>query len=83
MKYTPPTPEDLKALRDSLGLTQGQMADFVQVAGGQQWRKYTGGEKPRKMNLHMLFYIAAKLELSEEELDRIYKRMVDIGAVIE
>lgn len=83
MKYTPPTPEDLRELRDSLGLTQAQMADFVQVAGGQQWRKYTGGENPRKMNLHMLFFIAAKLELSEDEVDRVFKKMTEIGATLE
>jgi predicted transcriptional regulator len=83
MKYTPPTPDDLRAIRDDLDLTQSEMADFIHVAGGQQWRKYTGGKNPRHMSFHMFFFLAAKLCLSDKEFDHVYKKMVELGATIE
>ncbi|MCU7850057.1 MAG: XRE family transcriptional regulator [Candidatus Thiodiazotropha sp. (ex Lucinoma kastoroae)] len=83
MKYTPPTPENLRAIRDDLGLTQSSMADFVNVAGGQQWRKYTGGQSPRHMSFHMLFFLAARLSMNDSNLNKVYKKMIDLGATIE
>ncbi|WP_084084920.1 hypothetical protein [Cupriavidus sp. USMAA2-4] len=56
------------------------MAELFALAGGQQWRKYTGGESPRVMGEDRLFYAAARLTLSEEELARVYAKMRDIGA---
>ncbi|MEW8506997.1 MAG: hypothetical protein AB2598_09845 [Candidatus Thiodiazotropha sp.] len=81
--YEAPSVDNLRKLKDELGLTQSEMADFVGVAGGQQWRKYTGGQSPRKMNFHMLFYIAAKLTLTEQEMEVVYKRIVELGAKYE
>ncbi|MEW7987012.1 MAG: helix-turn-helix transcriptional regulator [Candidatus Thiodiazotropha sp.] len=83
MKYTPPTTNDLQAIRKGLGLTQSEMAEFIHVAGGQQWRKYTGGKNPRQMSFHMLFFLSAKLCLETDELDRVYKKMVELGASLE
>ncbi|MES9987059.1 MAG: helix-turn-helix transcriptional regulator [Candidatus Thiodiazotropha endolucinida] len=83
MKYTPPTTDDLQVIRKDLGLTQSEMAEFIHVAGGQQWRKYTGGKNPRHMSFHMLFFLAAKLTMDRDELDRVYKKMVELGATIE
>lgn len=83
MIYTPPTTEDLQALRDELGLTQSQMAEYVGVAGGQQWRKYTGGAHPRHMSFHMLFYVASRDVLDESTRDAIIKRMTELGATFE
>lgn len=76
--YTPPTPEDLKELRDKLGLTQAQMAKFVGLAGDWQWRKYTGGKSPRNMSMHMLFYISAKLVLDDKQIRKITEKMEEI-----
>jgi hypothetical protein len=59
------------------------MADFIRVAGGQQWRKYTGGKAPRHMSYHMLFFLAAKLCLDSDDLDKVHKKMVELGATIE
>ena len=83
MKYTPPTPNDLQVLREWLCLTQSEMADYVGVAGGQQWRKYTGGTNPRQMSFHMLFYVAAKQVLTDEEMQRVLDQMRAIGAHVE
>ncbi|MCW6014884.1 XRE family transcriptional regulator [Serratia marcescens] len=81
-EYTPPAPEDLERLKSELGYTGNQMADIAGVASNSQWRKYTGGAEPRAMSPHILFFMAAQLALSDEELDRVIKKMADIGAVI-
>lgn len=31
------------------------MADLAAVAGDQQWSKYTGGQQPRTLSIHILF----------------------------
>jgi hypothetical protein len=78
--YTPPTPDDLNKLKESLNYTGNQMADLAGVASNSQWRKYTGGENPRAMSPHILFFIAAQTILNEKELKRITDKMKDIGA---
>ena len=80
--YTPPAPDDLNKLKEELGYTGNQMADLAGIASNSQWRKYTGGENPRAMSPHILFYMAAQLALSDEELQRVVKKMQDIGASI-
>lgn len=80
--YTPPSPEDLEALKKQLGYTGNQMADLAGVASNSQWRKYTGGESPRAMSPHILFFMAAQLALNGDELDRVLIKMRDIGAKI-
>ena len=82
MSYIPPTTQDLENLKNELGFTGIQMATLSKLAGGHQWRKYTGGHSPRNMGFHMLFFIAAKLELSEIEINKIFERMKKIGAQI-
>lgn len=81
-EYTPPSSADLSALKDELGLTGNAMADLAGVASNSQWRKYTGGESPRAMSQHILFYMAAQLTLSPEQLDLVLKKMAEIGAQI-
>lgn len=78
--YTPPTPDDLNRLKEALGYTGAQMADLAGVASNSQWRKYTGGESPRAMSPHILFYTAAQLALTPDELERVLSKMKDIGA---
>lgn len=82
MRYSPPKPEDLQRLKNELGLTGEQMAELFGVAGGQQWRKYTGGAQPREMAPQMLFFAAARLVLSDAELERVLTKMRQIGADI-
>ncbi|QQA77092.1 XRE family transcriptional regulator [Pectobacterium parmentieri] len=72
--YTPPTPDDLNTLKESLGNTGNQMADLAGVASNSQWRKYTGGESPRAMSPQ------ARLALTDDELQRVIEKMHDIGA---
>ncbi|MBZ6390661.1 MAG: helix-turn-helix domain-containing protein [Pantoea dispersa] len=81
-EYSPPSTDDLIRLKDELGYTGNQMADLAGVASNSQWRKYTGGESPRDMSPHILFFIAAQLALSEEDLNKVLKKMQDIGAEI-
>ncbi|TNV15155.1 XRE family transcriptional regulator [Buttiauxella sp. B2] len=78
--YTPPTADDLNRLKETLGYTGNQMADLAGVASNSQWRKYTGGESPRAMSPHILFYMAAQQVLSKNELDRVLDKMKEIGA---
>ncbi|MGX5055979.1 XRE family transcriptional regulator [Enterobacter asburiae] len=78
--YTPPAPADLEALKEHLGYTGNQMAELAGVASNSQWRKYTGGAEPRAMSPHILFFMAAQLTLNEDELERILKKMHEIGA---
>ncbi|EEH5170486.1 helix-turn-helix transcriptional regulator [Salmonella enterica] len=78
--YSPPTAEDLQTLKDKLGYSGAQMAELAGVSGNSQWRKYTGKTSQRDMSLHILFYIAAQLVLTEDELLRVMKKMQDIGA---
>ncbi|MGB6053726.1 MAG: XRE family transcriptional regulator [Burkholderiaceae bacterium] len=80
--YTPPTADDLQNLKDRLGLTGQQMAALASVSDGAQWRKYTGGSSPRDVNIHMLFFIAARLALTDQELERVVTQMQEIGAGI-
>ncbi|ENG5919410.1 MULTISPECIES: helix-turn-helix domain-containing protein [Serratia] len=81
-EYTPPTPEDLEQLKSELGYTGTQMADLAGVASNSQWRKYTGGAEPRAMSPHILFFMAAQLSLSTQELDKVIDKMASIGATI-
>ncbi|EAU7440429.1 XRE family transcriptional regulator, partial [Salmonella enterica] len=75
--YTPPTPEDLNQLKETLGYTGAQMADLAGVASNSQWRKYTGGESPRAMSPHILFFMAAQLTLSEDDINKIIDKMIE------
>ena len=82
MHYSAPRPEDLRALKDTLGRTGEEMAELFGLAGGQQWRKYTGGAEPREMRAQMLFFGAARLALRPAELERVLARMRECGAQI-
>ncbi|ELY1197706.1 XRE family transcriptional regulator [Salmonella enterica] len=78
--YIPPRANKLADLKCQLNYTGNKMAELAGVTNNNQWRKYTGGEEPRAMNQHMLFFIAAQLSLSNDDLDKILKKMRDIGA---
>jgi transcriptional regulator with XRE-family HTH domain len=78
--YAPPSTADLEALKTKLGKTGNDMADIAGLSDGRQWRKYTGGAKPREVSAQMLFFIAARLSLPEEQLESIYAQMRDMGA---
>jgi|GEM_PF-6209024 len=59
------------------------MAALASISSRQQWRKYTSGAQPRKVNIHMLFFMAARLSLPPEVLRAIGERMQAMGAEIE
>jgi len=83
IEYRPPAAADLQQLKEQLGFSAQQMAELASVASGAQWRKYTNGTVPRQMNLHMLFFIAARLELPAETLAAVVQRMRNLGAQID
>ncbi|MBB5506706.1 hypothetical protein HDG35_002975 [Paraburkholderia sp. JPY681] len=64
-------------------MSSAQMAELFGVQGGRQWRKYTGGETPREISPHLLFFAMARLELDPETLERVLNRMRTAGATIE
>jgi len=80
--YEAPSTTDLQRLKEQLGFSGNDMAELASVAGGQQWRKYTGGVEPRGINLHMMFFIAARLALPPEQLRLVVEKMREIGAKI-
>ncbi len=80
VEYTAPTPQALQGLKDRLALSGQGMAELASVSGGQQWRKYTGGAQPREVNLHILFFMAARLVLDGDQLAAIAQEMRDCGA---
>lgn len=81
--YEPPSADDLSALKAELGLKGWQMASLAGVADSNQWRKYTGGAAPRRASVHMLFFLAARLELGDEQLEMVYRRMRAFGAELD
>lgn len=83
IKYTPPATEDLQRLKHELGLTGEEMAELASVAGGPQWRKYTSGGQPRSVNIHILFFMAARLTLTPAELRRVARKMLEMGAELD
>lgn len=82
ISYTPPTPEDLRSLKDRLSYTGEQMAELFGLASNNQWRKYTGGESPRPMSLPMLFMACALMDRTAT-VDQVFERAREVGAKIE
>jgi hypothetical protein len=82
MDYLPPSPEDRQRLKTELGYSSGEMAELACV-GAEHWRKYTGGSEPRRMAYANLFHLAAKLVLTADELERVRRRMREIGATLD
>ncbi|MFS2158870.1 XRE family transcriptional regulator [Pseudomonas sp. Pseusp122] len=78
--YTPPSTVDLEALKTRLNKTGNDMANIAGLSDGRQWRKYTGGASPREVSVQMLFFIAARLTLPEEQLEALYGEMRAMGA---
>ncbi|CBJ38350.1 conserved protein of unknown function [Ralstonia solanacearum CMR15] len=78
--YVPPSTGDLAKLKEKLRMNGDQMAELAAVAGANQWRKYTGGNEPRSVGPHMLFWIASRLVLSEEAFAEVLDEMREIGA---
>lgn len=78
--YMPPTASDLVNLKSTLGFTGTQMAELAGVSSNSQWRKYTCGETPRPLSIHILFFTAAQLALNEAELEKVLTKMKEIGA---
>ena len=83
LEYTPPNAEDLAGLKERLGYTGADMAELASVAGGSQWRKYTGGEARRDINLHIAFFVAARLALTTEQLRAVCDEMARFGAHVD
>ena len=80
--YMPPTPEDLARLKETLGYTSSQMAELAGLAQGGQWRKYTGTTAPRALGMHMHFYMAALLTLTDAQIEQVFLQMKKQGAVL-
>lgn len=82
IKYNHPNTAALVNLKTSLSLSNPEMADLFGMTP-ENWRKYTGGASPRPVSMQMLFFAAARLELSPEEFERVLARMRAIGATID
>lgn len=82
IRYEPPTPRDLRALKDRLKFSGSQMADLFGLASAQQWRKYSGDSAPRPMSLPMLFLAGALLNRTAT-VEKIFDWCREVGATIE
>lgn len=82
IRYTAPTPQNLRDLKDRLGYSGRQMADLFGLASSQQWHKYCGGKDAREMSLPMLFLAGALLQPSKRMVD-IFVWCREVGAQIE
>ena len=78
--YQPPAPADLLDLKKELEATSQEMANLAGLKQGSQWRKYTGSGETRPMNMHMHFYMASLLTLSEADIERVTAAMREHGA---
>ncbi|MEL4869665.1 XRE family transcriptional regulator [Pantoea agglomerans] len=78
--YIAPTASDLVKLKTTLGYTGTQMAELTGVSSNSQWRKYTCGETPRPISMHILFFASAQLALDKEELEKVLTKMKEVGA---
>jgi len=81
--YQPPSMADMRDLKARLGLTGRQMAELFFLASDTQWRKYTGGAEAREMSLPQLFLAAARIELTDMQLEAIMQRMRAWGASVD
>ena len=87
MHYEPPTPEQIEALKKTLGMDGNQMADLFGIADRRAFRRYTArngkDENKRQISAYMLFFAMARIELSDEAIERILARMRQAGATID
>lgn len=80
IEFSAPSTKDLNDLKSQRKATGKEMADMFWLGGDHQWRKYTGGQQPREMSPQMAFLGAARMELSEDEFNRVLRRMATFGA---
>jgi hypothetical protein len=82
IRYEPPSPQDLRALKERLKYSGSQMADLFGLASAQQWRKYSGDGAPRPMSLPMLFLAGALLNRAAT-VEQVFGWCREVGALIE
>ncbi|MGF6923388.1 XRE family transcriptional regulator [Paraburkholderia sp. 40] len=83
MRYAPPSTQSLAMLKETLGYKGSQMADLFGVSSDKQWRKYTGGTRPREVSAHMLFFAMARLILKQKDIEAVLEKMREGGAEID
>lgn len=83
MRYAPPSTESLARLKNALGYKGTQMADLFGLSSDKQWRKYTGGAKPREVSPQMLFFAMARLVLKQKDIEEVLEKMRAAGADID
>lgn len=83
MRYKAPSTEALGRLKARLGYTGSQMAVLFGVSDDKQFRKYTGGKRPRPVSLHMLFFAMAHQVLKQKDIEAVYDAMRESGAVVD
>lgn len=87
MHYEAPTPDNVERLKQELGLNGTQMAHLFGVADPRAFRRYTSKspmeKNRREISAYMLFFAMARLELSDEAIERILSRMRKAGATID
>lgn len=82
IRYEPPSPQDLRVLKENLNYSGRQMADLFGLASSQQWHKYCGGLEPRQMSLPMLFLAGALMNPNSRVAD-VFEWCRGVGAKIE
>lgn len=80
IEFDPPSTKDLADLKKRRNATGKEMAEIFWLGGDHQWRKYTGGHAPREMSPQMAFLGAARMELTDDEFNRVLQCMETFGA---
>jgi hypothetical protein len=83
MRYTPPSAEQLKAVKGKLGKTGAQMADLTGMKSSRRWREYTSDGTELGIPPANLFMLAALMCLPQKYVDLVLETMREYGAVID
>lgn len=71
----PPTPRDVRAFIARHNYTQSELAAMMYLSDTRSVRRYTGGEKPRQMDLARWFVLHARTMLTDEQVREIERAM--------
>lgn len=82
IQYMPPSPQNLRDLKERLNFSGKQMADLFGLASAQQWHKYCGGSEPREMSLSMLFLAGAIMLGPKATVMEVFDWCTALGATI-
>lgn len=83
MLFQPPTVQQLKQLKEDLGYTGSQMAQLLGLSSSRRWRDLVNESNPQGITPSSLFLGAARLTLTDQQIEQVLEKMRQIGATID